>query len=249
MSLVSSLMVAAGLSSAIMHVRTSRLASGVAYHAIPSSHLPRRRTPATPARRHAHASVMVMPASRHSVYALEWLLCPLLCMAAVLAASTPGAAITVSDTADSADPQVLLPAQYLGPPRLSYNNGIRTASGRGWSDPSLWGGSMLNLVENGMREPINVIVSAASDPYILSDGGFRDYARSIGYSFECFNLHIGAPMRADLGDGNGMTPERFEYRQVSKWDAGRLVGSCRESITGGNHFRGKPPQHNKRLVF
>lgn len=138
----------------------------------------------------------------------------------------------------STNPQV--PVENAGDqePALSYHNGQHAHTAAGWTDPSQYGGSMLLLVENGMREPINAIVSGHSDSYVLSDAGFRDYVRSIGFSFECLDLHMGTPMRADLGDGNGMTLERFEYRQVNAWDAGRSIGSCRESVVGGNHFRG-----------
>ena len=121
---------------------------------------------------------------------------------------------------------------------LSYSNGHRNDSEPGWVDPSTGGGSMLDLVHNGMREPINVIISGLSDPYILSDAGLRDYVRSIGFSFECLDLHIGNLQRADLGDGRGWQTEMFEYRQTGRWDPGRWVGSCAESLLGGNHFRG-----------
>ncbi|KDN52044.1 hypothetical protein K437DRAFT_38705 [Tilletiaria anomala UBC 951] len=120
---------------------------------------------------------------------------------------------------------------------LDYSNGPRDASAPGWLDPRIHGGSMLDLVANGMREPINVIISGRSDPYILSDAGLRDYIRSIGFSFECLDLHVGDLQRADLGDGRGWKTEMFEYRQTNMWDPGRWVGSCTESLFGGNHFR------------
>lgn len=77
-------------------------------------------------------------------------------------------------------------------------------------------------------EPINVIISAKSDPRVLTDWGFRRYSkyvpktlpwpslssthlirtvdhfrfcfpRSLGYSFECLNMHRGGAQKADLG--------------------------------------------------
>ena len=42
---------------------------------------------------------------------------------------------------------------------------------RGWADPAEHGGSMLDLVGNGFREPINVIISGASDQSLMSDQG------------------------------------------------------------------------------
>ncbi|EPQ32033.1 uncharacterized protein PFL1_00231 [Pseudozyma flocculosa PF-1] len=108
----------------------------------------------------------------------------------------------------------------------------------GWVDPRKNGGSMLDLVGNGLREPINVIISGRSDPHVLSDAGLKDYVRTIGFSFECLNLHMGNLQRADLGDGKGWRPEMFEYRET-QWPGapGRWVGACWESLYGGNHFR------------
>lgn len=89
-----------------------------------------------------------------------------------------------------------------------------------------------------MREPINAIISGHSDPYVLTDAGMRDYVRSIGFSFECLDLHRGGRQRADLGDGNGWREEMFEYRSTQGFSApGRWVGACWESWDGGNHFR------------
>lgn len=96
------------------------------------------------------------------------------------------------------------------------------------------------LVNNGLREPLNVILSSHSDPYILTDSGLRDYVRSIGFSFECLDLHIGELQRANLGDGRGWVEEMYEYRSTSGFGApGRWVGACWESWEGGNHFRGE----------
>lgn len=108
----------------------------------------------------------------------------------------------------------------------------------GYFDPRQRGGSMLDLVGNGFREPINAIISGHSDPRVLSEEGLRDYVRTIGFSFECLDLHIGGLQRANLGDGNGWITEQFEYRETEPWGApGRWVGACWESIYGGNHFR------------
>lgn len=108
----------------------------------------------------------------------------------------------------------------------------------GWVDPHKRGGSMLDLVGNGLREPINVILSGHSDPIILSDAGLRDYVRTIGFSFECLDLHLGGLQRADLGDGHGWMTEMFEFRQTESWGApGRWIGACWETFRGGNHFR------------
>jgi len=109
----------------------------------------------------------------------------------------------------------------------------------GWVDPSKRDGSMLDLVGNGFREPINVIISGRSDKSIMSDQGFLDYVRSIGFSFECLHIHLGGAQHANLGDGNGWVPQLYEYREL--WfphSPGVWLGSCWESLAGGNHFRG-----------
>ncbi|SJX60191.1 uncharacterized protein SRS1_11505 [Sporisorium reilianum f. sp. reilianum] len=123
---------------------------------------------------------------------------------------------------------------------LDLDNGDGTGDPElpGWIDPRTYGGSMLDLVGNGLREPINVIISGKSDKHVLSDLGLKDYIRTIGFSFECLNLHMGNLQRADLGDGKGWIPEMFEYRETGFPGApGRWVGACWESLYGGNHFR------------
>ena len=111
---------------------------------------------------------------------------------------------------------------------------------RGWADPSEHGGSMLDLVGNGYREPINVIISGQSDRSVLSEQGLLDYVRSIGFSFECLHIHLGGLQHANLGDGNGYVPQLFEYRSLllHKGAPGAWIGACWESLAGGNHFRG-----------
>lgn len=108
----------------------------------------------------------------------------------------------------------------------------------GWINPREHGGSMLDIVGNGFREPINVIISGRSDPSIMSDQGLLDYVRSIGFSFECLHLHLGGLQHANLGDGRGYTPQLFEYRSILFHDSpGAWIGACWESLAGGNHFR------------
>ncbi|WFD21160.1 hypothetical protein MCAP1_003419 [Malassezia caprae] len=112
------------------------------------------------------------------------------------------------------------------------------AHSAGWADPGEHGGSMLDIVGNGFREPINVIISGQSDKGIMSDQGLLDYARSIGFSFECLHLHLGGLQHANLGDGRGYTPQLFEYRSILFHDSpGAWIGACWESLAGGNHFR------------
>ncbi|GAA6056735.1 hypothetical protein JCM3770_005871 [Rhodotorula araucariae] len=110
--------------------------------------------------------------------------------------------------------------------------GVRPATPT-WFDPRDRGGSLLNRNLWGAGEPLNVIVSAQSSPDILREKGFIAYSRSLGLWEECANLHIGDPQEADLGDGKGWEKELFVMRE-SRWP---FVGSCLESVTGGNHFR------------
>lgn len=90
---------------------------------------------------------------------------------------------------------------------------------------------------------------------MLTDAGIVNYARAIGLyastrplffcvgvnqhntltsSEECFNIHLGTPFPANLGDGNGWVNQTIELRQ----DYGSSgIGTCLESLIGGNHFR------------
>jgi len=47
-------------------------------------------------------------------------------------------------------------------------------------------------------------------------------------------IHLGAPQSANLGDGNGFVNQTIELRQDYS-NAG--IGTCLESLIGGNHFR------------
>jgi hypothetical protein len=92
---------------------------------------------------------------------------------------------------------------------------------------------MLDSAMNGYGEPLNVIISGESSPRVLTDAGIVNYARAIGFSEECFNIHLGTPFPADLGDGNGWVNQTIELRQ--DYDSGG-IGTCLESLIGGNHF-------------
>jgi len=102
-----------------------------------------------------------------------------------------------------------------------------------WIDPRLNGGRLLDWAYKKWGEPLNVIVSALSDPFILTDEGFNNYAKSIGFSGECMGLHYGTVHEADLGDGDGRKPEQVLARQYYF----PIWGTCWETAFGGNHFR------------
>ncbi|VDC01685.1 unnamed protein product [Peniophora sp. CBMAI 1063] len=96
------------------------------------------------------------------------------------------------------------------------------------------GGSMLDWLVNGKGEPLNVIVSGLSSSDVLTVDGIVNYARSIGYSAECLGLHSGTPQTATLGDGNRNQSELIVIREDYNNEP---IGTCLESLIGGNHFR------------
>jgi len=101
--------------------------------------------------------------------------------------------------------------------------------------PHLGGGSMLNHdVNTKLGEPLNVIISGLSSPAVLTDEGFLNFARGIGFSQECMGLHFGSPQSANLGDGNGFVNQTMELRE-DYFDP--YFGTCLETLMGGNHFR------------
>lgn len=56
-------------------------------------------------------------------------------------------------------------------------------------------------------------------------------------SEECLDIHLGSPFSANLGDGHGWVNQTIELRQ----DYGSAdLGTCLESLIGGNHFRYAP---------
>ncbi|KAI9449626.1 hypothetical protein BJY52DRAFT_227983 [Lactarius psammicola] len=116
-------------------------------------------------------------------------------------------------------------------------------------NPSLAGGSLLDRVTNELGEPLNVIISGLSSPGVLSDDGFLEFANAIGFGTECLGIHLGDPQAANLGDGNGYVNQTVELRQ----DYGNPdIGSCLESLSGGNHlrlFRQNGPTANTGALF
>jgi len=100
-----------------------------------------------------------------------------------------------------------------------------------------------------LGEPLNVIISGLSSPAVLTDNGFLNFARAIGFSTECLGIHLGGPQSANLGDGSGYVNQTVEYRQ-DYGDA--LLGTCLESLIGGNHlrvFRQNGPTANTGALF
>ncbi|KAF9510980.1 hypothetical protein BS47DRAFT_1319355 [Hydnum rufescens UP504] len=92
---------------------------------------------------------------------------------------------------------------------------------------------MIDIATALFGEPINVIISSNSDSGILTDRGFRHYAKSLGYNAECLNQHMGGAQQADLGDGFGYRDQQIILRQHYF----PIFGTCWESLAGGHHFR------------
>ncbi|KAF9049570.1 hypothetical protein BDZ89DRAFT_1098910 [Hymenopellis radicata] len=92
---------------------------------------------------------------------------------------------------------------------------------------------------DGQQEPINMIISGASDSDVLKDqsthGGLRNYFLSLSFSGNCLGqLDQGTTQQANLGDGHGL----HNQSAVMRYNYGDpKFGTCTESINGGNHFR------------
>ncbi|KAJ2934488.1 hypothetical protein H1R20_g2608, partial [Candolleomyces eurysporus] len=105
----------------------------------------------------------------------------------------------------------------------------------------------------GQGEPINGVISGNSDARVLVDqevdGGLLNYFLSLGFSGNCLGQQADSFQAANLGDGNGDKNETA----VMRWNYGDAqLGSCRETIQGGNHFRywiQNGPQRNSGAVF
>lgn len=82
--------------------------------------------------------------------------------------------------------------------------------------------------------------------------------RSLGFAGECLGQHSGSDQQADLGDGRGYRasptpllffPSPFSFQYFFKFLKGNetavmrynygdaTLGTCKESVLGGNHFR------------
>jgi len=112
------------------------------------------------------------------------------------------------------------------------------SSGTGFIDPVPGGGSWLDSGDGKSGEPLNVVISGLSSPKVLdfvSDDGFLNFARALAFSKECLGLHSGGLQSANLGDGRGGVNQTIELRE----EVGRLpiIGTCLESLAGGNHLR------------
>ncbi|KAF8073995.1 hypothetical protein FPV67DRAFT_778304 [Lyophyllum atratum] len=127
----------------------------------------------------------------------------------------------------------------------------------GYYNPTDNGGSFLTKIPvtfpMGQGEPVNAIISGHSDNDVLVDselnGGLRNYFSSLGFSSECLGQRSVSNQKVNLGDGKGYLNETA----VIRWDYGDpQLGTCKETIQGGNHFRywvQDGPQANSGAIF
>ncbi|KAF8713377.1 hypothetical protein RHS03_01002, partial [Rhizoctonia solani] len=153
----------------------------------------------------------------------------------------PTSALSLSDF-NFLSPRNIASSRYSTSGRSLNKLGRRADNDAGYDDPRANGGSLLTsgfvTYPAGLGEPLNVILSAKSDSDVLVDreekGGLRNFFLSINFSGECLGQHLGSDQQANLGDGRGAVNEtavmRYNYGDP-------YVGSCRETIEGGNHFR------------
>ncbi|KAK7462293.1 hypothetical protein VKT23_007893 [Stygiomarasmius scandens] len=132
--------------------------------------------------------------------------------------------------------------QSWSPFSYLWRRASRSVPEQGYYDPRDHGGSWLTIVEGtfpaGQGEPINMVISGNSDEAVLNDqeidGGLRNYWLSLDFAGECLGQHSGSDQGANLGDGNGAKNEtaviRYDYHDPQ-------LGTCQETINGGNHFR------------
>jgi len=67
----------------------------------------------------------------------------------------------------------------------------------GWFDPRLHGGRMLDFATPNLGEPLNVIISAQSDPFVLTSPGFHAYVKCVYLKVDIYHLPFASPGRLD----------------------------------------------------
>ncbi|TXT10601.1 hypothetical protein VHUM_02106 [Vanrija humicola] len=90
----------------------------------------------------------------------------------------------------------------------------------------------------GLGEPLNVIISANSDPEVLVDstfkGGFQNYMLSAGLSTECLGGNFGSKQNASL-DATHRNETQIGVLRQNYGDP--YLGACKETFDGGQHLR------------
>ncbi|KAK0526299.1 hypothetical protein OC835_005332 [Tilletia horrida] len=93
-------------------------------------------------------------------------------------------------------------------------------------------------------EPINAIISGRSSPSVVNVEGFLRWATSVNFGVSCLGQTNGSAQLANLGDGKGNVTQGNDGsgdNGVLRWNYGDpYLGTCKESVIGGNHFRWWP---------
>ncbi|KAK0552697.1 hypothetical protein OC845_001599 [Tilletia horrida] len=93
-------------------------------------------------------------------------------------------------------------------------------------------------------EPINAIISGRSSPSVVNVEGFLRWATSVNMGVSCLGQTNGSAQLANLGDGRGNVTQGNDgtgANGVLRWNYGDpYLGTCRESVIGGNHLRWFP---------
>jgi hypothetical protein len=126
----------------------------------------------------------------------------------------------------------------------SISNLQPRADAKNYTDPNENGGQMLTIIPGpttvGLGEPLNVIVSGASDASVLTVEGFLLWVTSIHFGVSCLGQANGTAQSANLGDGGGNATQGSGNGDngVLRWNYyDAYFGTCKETFQGGNHFR------------
>ncbi|WFD43204.1 hypothetical protein MPSI1_001859 [Malassezia psittaci] len=96
-------------------------------------------------------------------------------------------------------------------------------------------------MRNPVGEPLNLIISSESSPDMLQPEGFLVWATALGFGVSCLGQgNSEGFMYANLGTENPNVRQGSlsGNNGVMRWNYGLPeIGTCRETIQGGNHFR------------
>ncbi|KAK0533476.1 hypothetical protein OC842_002955 [Tilletia horrida] len=131
----------------------------------------------------------------------------------------------------------LLMSTALASPATAAKLSTRQTASADYANPADGGGRMLTYIPNfptNVGEPINVIISGASDSFIRTPRGFLEWASSIQLIPNACIIreNLGGAQQADLGDGNGRK-NQSDVLRYSYW----TDNTCAETVNGGNHAR------------
>jgi len=166
---------------------------------------------------------------------------------------TGTANVTSTSSSSSTSTSATSPSQTSGPPVMPANILTNFSDGRRTIDflnPLEDGGFMTTILPmpNAPNlpygEPINAIISGRSSRSVVNVEGFLRWATSVNFGVSCLGQVNGSAQLANLGDGRGNVTQGNDGsgdNGVLRWNYGdAYLGTCKESIIGGNHFRWYP---------